>query len=68
MLCFTFKVAIYHDSVQSNVYVSLDEGRSWKLAEGVPEGKASMVIEHPFVNRFVNNISLHHPCGFWLIL
>jgi hypothetical protein len=35
--------------------VSLDEGRSWKQAEGLPDGVAAMIIAHPFDNRYVNN-------------
>ncbi|OBZ73619.1 Vacuolar protein sorting/targeting protein 10 [Grifola frondosa] len=44
--------AIYHDVVEGNVYVSPDEGKTWNRADGVPEGQAAMVIEHPFDNRF----------------
>ena len=51
---FSFKVAIYHDSVHGNLYVSTDEGRSWKQADGIPNGAASMIIAHPFDNRYVN--------------
>ncbi|CCM05586.1 uncharacterized protein FIBRA_07814 [Fibroporia radiculosa] len=40
--------AIYHDVVAGNVHVSQDEGKTWNLAAGLPEGKAAMVIEHPF--------------------
>ncbi|KAI0676132.1 Oligoxyloglucan reducing end-specific cellobiohydrolase [Trametes maxima] len=43
--------AIYHDIVKGNVHVSPDEGKTWNLASGVPEGKAAMVIEHPFDSR-----------------
>lgn len=43
--------AIYHDSRQGLVYVSSDEGKSWKVADDIPRGKAIMVIEHPFNNR-----------------
>ncbi|KAI0766636.1 Oligoxyloglucan reducing end-specific cellobiohydrolase [Trametes elegans] len=43
--------AVYHDVVKGDVWVSQDEGKSWERAAGVPEGKASMVIEHPFDNR-----------------
>ncbi|KAI0653007.1 Oligoxyloglucan reducing end-specific cellobiohydrolase [Cubamyces menziesii] len=43
--------AIYHDVVKGNVHVSEDEGKNWKLVEEVPEGKAAMVIEHPFDSR-----------------
>ncbi|KAF8075280.1 vacuolar protein sorting/targeting protein 10 [Lyophyllum atratum] len=44
--------AIFHDSIEGNVYVSQDEGKSWKRSEDIPKGKASMVIEHPFNNRY----------------
>ena len=54
------KVAIYHDSLHRNVYVSSDEGRSWQQAEGIPDGMAAMVIAHPFDNRFVSNSSCFH--------
>ncbi|TFK75051.1 Oligoxyloglucan reducing end-specific cellobiohydrolase [Pluteus cervinus] len=43
---------IYHDAQEGNVYVSQDEGKSWSLADGVPSGKAMMVIEHPFDNNY----------------
>ncbi|KAJ3573829.1 hypothetical protein NP233_g2168 [Leucocoprinus birnbaumii] len=42
---------IYHDSFEGNVYVSSDEGKSWKAAADIPAGKAVMVVEHPFNNR-----------------
>ncbi|KAF8649292.1 hypothetical protein AX16_005896 [Volvariella volvacea WC 439] len=44
--------AIYHDAMEGNVYVSQDEGKSWKAAEDIPEGSAMMVIEHPFDNHY----------------
>ncbi|KZP04862.1 Oligoxyloglucan reducing end-specific cellobiohydrolase [Athelia psychrophila] len=43
---------IYHDIIKGDVYVSSDEGKNWALAQGVPEGQASMVFEHPFNNRY----------------
>ncbi|KAF7309568.1 Sortilin [Mycena indigotica] len=43
---------IYHDSVEGNVYVSDDEGKSWHRAEDIPKGEAVMVIEHPFDNSY----------------
>ncbi|KAI0738712.1 Oligoxyloglucan reducing end-specific cellobiohydrolase [Daedaleopsis nitida] len=43
--------AIYHDVIKGIVYVSPDEGKTWKGAENVPEGQAAMVIDHPFDNR-----------------
>ncbi|KAJ7695034.1 vacuolar protein sorting/targeting protein 10 [Mycena rosella] len=44
--------AIYHDSIKGNIYVSPDEGKTWNRAEGIPEGDAAMVIEHPFDNSY----------------
>ncbi len=46
---------IYHDAQEGNVYVSQDEGKSWGLADGVPSGKAMIVIEHPFDNNYVSS-------------
>ncbi|RPD60705.1 Oligoxyloglucan reducing end-specific cellobiohydrolase [Lentinus tigrinus ALCF2SS1-6] len=43
--------AIYFDVVNGIVHVSPDEGKTWAPAKGVPEGEASMVIEHPFNNK-----------------
>jgi hypothetical protein len=34
--------------------VSQDEEKSWSIAEVIPKGKAVMVIEHPFDNRYVS--------------
>lgn len=55
---------IYHDASDGNVYVSQDEGKAWARAEDIPEGKAAMVIEHPFDNRYVSVITT--PCYFRL--
>ncbi|KAJ7065213.1 vacuolar protein sorting/targeting protein 10 [Mycena amicta] len=44
--------AVYHDSVEGNVYVSDNEGKSWHRAEDIPKGEAVMVIEHPFDNSY----------------
>ncbi|KAJ7113669.1 vacuolar protein sorting/targeting protein 10 [Mycena crocata] len=44
--------AIYHDSIEGNIYVSSDEGKSWKRAEDIPSGQAAMVIEHPFDSSY----------------
>ncbi|KAI0685232.1 Oligoxyloglucan reducing end-specific cellobiohydrolase [Cytidiella melzeri] len=43
---------IYHDAMKGNVWVSDDEGRGWNQASGIPDGKAAMVIEHPFDNKY----------------
>ncbi|KAF8196799.1 Oligoxyloglucan reducing end-specific cellobiohydrolase [Mycena galopus ATCC 62051] len=40
--------AIYHDSIEGNIYVSSDEGKTWNLPEEIPRGAAAMVLEHPF--------------------
>ena len=40
--------------MESVVYVSSDEGRSWNIASDIPKGEAMMVIEHPFDNRYVS--------------
>ena len=45
---------IYHDVVDGNVWVSEDEGRYWKLANGIPTGSTAMVIQHPFDNHYVS--------------
>ncbi|KAJ7019632.1 vacuolar protein sorting/targeting protein 10 [Mycena alexandri] len=43
---------IYHDSVESNIYVSSDEGKTWRIPDDIPKGAAAMVIEHPFDNSY----------------
>ncbi|EPS94899.1 hypothetical protein FOMPIDRAFT_101305 [Fomitopsis schrenkii] len=43
---------IYHDLIDGNVYESQDEGATWTRADTIPEGEASMVIEHPFDNKY----------------
>ncbi|KAF8798604.1 vacuolar protein sorting/targeting protein 10 [Phlegmacium glaucopus] len=45
-------VALFHDLAERNVYMSHDEGRNWKQADGIPDGVASIVVEHPFDNRY----------------
>ena len=40
--------------MEGNVYISLDEGKSWNRANGIPAGETSMVIEHPADNRYVS--------------
>ncbi|KAG2012263.1 signal sequence binding protein [Coprinopsis cinerea AmutBmut pab1-1] len=42
---------IYHDRISGNLFVSQDEGKSWKKAEGIPERSVSVVIEHPYDTR-----------------
>jgi photosystem II stability/assembly factor-like uncharacterized protein len=44
---------IYHDAVTGDVYVSEDEGKNWALADGVPQGQAKIILEHPFHNHYV---------------
>ncbi|KAG8221150.1 hypothetical protein J3R82DRAFT_2696 [Butyriboletus roseoflavus] len=43
---------VYHDIVTGDLYVSQDEGKSWSRAEDIPGGIVSMVIPHPFDNRY----------------
>ncbi|KAF8174213.1 vacuolar protein sorting/targeting protein 10 [Pholiota molesta] len=43
---------IYHDSMEGNLYVSLDEGKTFNLADGIPKGEVLMVFEHPSNNRY----------------
>lgn len=62
----SFKVAIYHDSQHRNLYVSTDEGRSWKQAEGIPNGAASMIIAHPFDNRYVSYLFIYQYWFFFM--
>ncbi|EPQ56214.1 Oligoxyloglucan reducing end-specific cellobiohydrolase [Gloeophyllum trabeum ATCC 11539] len=50
---------IYHDVVEGNVYVSQDEGKTWNRAADIPAGDASMVIEHPFDNRYAFVLTRH---------
>ena len=44
---------LYHDSVEGNVYLSQNEGKAWARVEDIPEGKAAVLIEHPFDNSYV---------------
>ncbi|EJC99110.1 signal sequence binding protein [Fomitiporia mediterranea MF3/22] len=43
--------SIYFDSIDGIVYVSQDEGKSWKEAD-IPKGEALQVIEHPSDNQY----------------
>lgn len=45
--------------MEGNLFVSLDEGKSWKRVEDIPKGDAVLVVEHPFNNRYVSEMS---PC------
>lgn len=49
-------MVIYHDILEQDVWISEDEGKEWKLAEGVPKGQAIMVQMHPFSPRTVRTI------------
>ena len=44
---------VYHDRMSGNLYVSLDEGKTFDRAEHIPEGTVVMVFEHPADNRYV---------------
>ncbi|KAF7351228.1 Sortilin [Mycena sanguinolenta] len=48
----TTVTAVYHDSVEGNIYLSFDEGKTWSSPEDIPRGAAVMVIEHPFHNSY----------------
>jgi hypothetical protein len=47
--------------IESEVFISQDEGKSWRLADGVPKGDAAIVIKHLFDNRYVSAVYT-----FWL--
>ncbi|KAM0787341.1 hypothetical protein ACM66B_003430 [Microbotryomycetes sp. NB124-2] len=40
-------VVIYHDQIDKNVYRSADEGKTWKVVNGVPSGQAAIILDHP---------------------
>lgn len=44
-------VVLYHDSIRGNVLRSQDEGKSWTQVVGPPNGKAYMLVEHPYDKR-----------------
>lgn len=56
------QVILYHDAADRNVWRSEDEGKSWKLLDGIPQGEAWSVVEHPFNSRTVGNASLTSGC------
>jgi hypothetical protein len=41
--------------MEGNLYVSLDEGKTFNLADGIPKGEVLMVFEHPSNNRYVSS-------------
>ncbi|GAA5963481.1 hypothetical protein JCM3765_006251 [Sporobolomyces pararoseus] len=43
-------VVLYFDQIGKNVLRSPDEGKNWKLVEGVPSNSALLLLEHPFDN------------------
>ncbi|KAG9313252.1 hypothetical protein JVU11DRAFT_6715 [Chiua virens] len=45
-------IVVYHDTIAGDLYVSQDEGRTWNRAEEMLSGSVTMVIPHPFDNRF----------------
>jgi hypothetical protein len=53
---------IYHDSVEGNIYVSSDEGKSWRVPDDIPKGEAALVVEHPFDNSYVRFILASYSC------
>lgn len=44
--------AVYHDTVDGDVYITQDEGKTWERASGIPSGEALMVFAHPFDTRY----------------
>ncbi|CDZ97982.1 Sortilin and related receptors [Phaffia rhodozyma] len=42
---------LYHDPLLQNVYRSSNEGKDWSLIEGVPDGEAAHLIDHPTDNQ-----------------
>lgn len=46
--------------MEGNVHVSQDEGKTWNRATDIPEGQASMVIEHPFDTRYVSTVEEYY--------
>lgn len=48
------QIILYHDAVAKNVWRSDNEGKGWKRIQGVPDGEAAQVIEHPFNSRVVS--------------
>ena len=50
------------------MFVSSDEGKAWQVVEGVPEGEAAQLIEHPTDNQVVSHpllvsLACGHPMG-----
>jgi len=41
-------VVLYHDGSAKTVWRSQDEGKTWAVIDGIPQGQAWTVIEHPF--------------------
>lgn len=46
---------MYHDSVTKNVWRSSDEGKKWKVIDGVPHGEAMMLVDHPYDTKIVSS-------------
>jgi hypothetical protein len=49
---------LYHDPLLETVHRSENEGKDWKPVEGVPEGEASELIQHPHDNQVVSRPSV----------
>ncbi|GAA6042590.1 hypothetical protein JCM8097_003146 [Rhodosporidiobolus ruineniae] len=41
-------VVLYHDQLGRNIWRSTDEGKEWKILDGVPHGESYMLLEHPY--------------------
>lgn len=54
LLSCPLQVILYHDAVARNIWRSDDEGTTWKGIQGVPNGEAWSIVEHPFNSRTVS--------------
>lgn len=45
---------LYHDPLEQNVWRSNNEGKDWKKVDGVPDGEAVQLVEHPSDNQVVS--------------
>jgi hypothetical protein len=50
--------ALYHDAMKGNVWLTDDEGHTWRQLDAIPDGKAAVVIEHPFDSNYVRMLSV----------
>lgn len=55
MLLLCAQSVLYHDPLLQNVHRSGNEGKEWKLVDGIPEGEAAQLVEHPTDNQVVSS-------------